>query len=730
MADIESNSSQTSTSHTMSALPPSPLLSQVPVLPPNSNILDWLAPDNRHHFITPTSAIVDASLKFTKDVVENYAGKLADEQEEKLRELRKRKREKNGEKVAGQALKIRKIHTQGFEVDTIWEQARRVIDALRRDVEKNIEELEAIKVEKGENSESVMEPQLSQIGKDGDENEHEEYQDSLDEDTTTDSDAAEEDLLMDTDDENGDSDRNLEESEEFDDKPTGIYHADPHGLNDGFFSIDEFNKHTEMMERLNTTENPFSGDGSEDEEEIDWDADPSKKVSGSLQKSSKFETHDDSEEDEDEVDEGPTFGNMDLDAPLGESDNEDDEAFDTIEDNTNDIMYKDFFEPPPKKIERGQKQTEYLQRQQRKPKVTEPEDEDASLERAMADVRRDLFEDESDDGSSDDNLPRLDPSDPKSRKSVHERKQAKLAEEIRRLESASVAKREWTLAGEARAADRPLNSLLEEDLDFERTGKPVLEVTAEVSESIEELIKRRILAQEFDEVIKRRPDDLIKTTTRRGVFELDDNKPSQSLAEIYEEEHVKANNPDVYISKADEKLRNDEKEIEILWKDVSAKLDALSSWYYKPKPPAPSLTVVSDVATIAIEDAQPTTASGINGSESMLAPQEIYKAGQDKQSIEKGEVVLKSGAPIARQEMTREEKLRRRRRAKERILKRGGVDKNQLPESQRTKRNKETFNELKKGGVKVIGKKGDVRNLEGKKVEAQASITGAGSFKL
>jgi len=230
-------------------------------------------------------------------------------------------------------------------------------------------------------------------------------------------------------------------------------------------------------------------------------------------------------------------------------------------------------------------------------------------------------------------------------------------------------------------------------------------------------------------VIRRRPDS-VPTNTRRGAFELDDSKPQQSLAELYEEEHVKANNPDTYVSKADEKMQKEEKEIEALWKDVSAKLDALSSWHYKPKPPAPSLTVVADVATVAMEDAQPTTASGISGGESMLAPQEIYKAGKDKQSIEKGEVVPKSGAPVARLEMTREEKLRRRRREKERIKKRGGVELNQRPESKKTKQNKETIGELKKGGVKVIGRKGDIRDVEGNKVQTKTTVHSGGGFKL
>ncbi|CAG8975423.1 hypothetical protein HYALB_00010370 [Hymenoscyphus albidus] len=542
------------------------------------------------------------------------------------------------------------------------------------------------------------------------------------------------DMLLDLD---GEDDFEDEDEESSDEEPTGVFVEDPDKLNDGFFSIDEFNKQTEFLEQQDANADPYTGEAS-DEEDIDWDANPLTmpiKAASSSRRAAAMDINDEEDEESaEEEDDGPTFGNMDLNAPDGESDEgedaEMDEDDDPAGDNTNDILYKDFFEPPPRKAGKGERQANFLERQSKKVKLADPADDEAGIERAMADVRRDLFDDFSDQDSGD-ALSDVDAGDVKSRRSAHERRQAKLSEEIRRLEAASVAKREWTLSGEARAADRPQNSLLEQDLDFERTGKPVPVITAEVSESIEELIERRILAQEFDEVIRRRPDSLsTPANTRRGAFELDDSKPQQSLAEMYEEEHVKNNNPDTYISKADEKVRQEEKEIEALWKDVSAKLDALSSWSYKPKPAAPSLTVVADVATISMEDAQPTTSAGINGGDSMLAPQEIYKAGKEKDSVNNGEIVLKSAAPVARQEMTREQKLRRRRREKERIKKRGGEEIGNWVESKKTKGKREMVGDLKKGGVKVINKKGEVTNVDGNKVQDARAMNGAGGFKL
>jgi U3 small nucleolar RNA-associated protein MPP10 len=80
--------------------------------------------------------------------------------------------------------------------------------------------------------------------------------------------------------------------------------------------------------------------------------------------------------------------------------------------------------------------------------------------------------------------------------------------------------------------------------------------------------------------------------------------------------------------------------------------------------------------------------------------------------------------------MTREEKLRRRRREKERIKKRGDLEANKRLEGKKAQANRETMGDLKKGGVKVIGRKGDIRDVEGNKIKAVRTFNGAGGFKL
>ncbi|EHK26539.1 uncharacterized protein TRIVIDRAFT_176900 [Trichoderma virens Gv29-8] len=713
-------------------------------------LLESLRPDKRHVFLQPNDSLPTGSLNVVKETLEGFAGEVGEEQEVRLKESRKRKRE-GREEI--DVLKLRRVYVDGFETEQVWQQARRIIGSVLKFSGGLLDELE----EEGEvvaggqidgpededDEEEDDEDDEELKGEEEEEDDEEELDVDLDEDQLEDGLEGEDDEDLD-DLENGLEDElNEDEDEEDEDEQDGEeYVEDPDGLNDGFFNLEEFNRQSQYFEEQDARGDPNT-DRASDDEDIDWDADPMAEPKAGSKKSSNRKSQDDDEdplqdddeEEDDDEEDGPTFGDMALDAPEGESDDEafNDEAGDDegMDFNANDIYYKEFFAPPPRKSKGG------------KPKKSvrfqpeEPTKED--VDRAMADVRRDLFDDESDNDDSEDALSDVSAGDPKSRRSAHERRQAKLAEEIRKLEAASVAKREWTLSGEAAAVDRPVNSLLEEDLDFEHVGKPVPVITPEVTEGIEDMIKRRILAQQFDEVLRRRPDaEAVPSGTRRGMVEVDDSKSSKGLAEVYEEEHIKNANPDTYVSQSDEKLQREEKEIEAMWKDVSARLDALSSWNYRPKPSAPTVSVVADVAAVAMEDAQPTTASAITGESSRLAPQEVYKAGADNAA--QGEIVTSGGMPLARQELSREDKVRRRRREKERVRKAGAADaagaatagaggaKKTL--SAKAKMQRETIAELKKGGVKVINRKGEITDVEGKKTKVAAKIVSGGSYKL
>ena len=746
MADAagSTTSSLTSTSHTLSHAPAMSAQALIQAAQAGSALsvfLDSTFPSNRHAFLRPSPLLPAGSLQLAKETLDALAGPVADSQQLRLREGRKRKRDA-AEK--GDVLKIRRVYVDGFETGQVWQQAKKVIDCALREGMRALGELEeesravegdgeggdARAIEFGEDG--------FEVGSEDEEEEEEEEDESASDGDTEESDEEMLDLEAEEDGEEGEE-VDVEEEEEdgeeaggeegeddYDDEPEEALVEDPNGLNDGFFSIDDFNKQTSWFENQDARADPNT-DHVSDDESVDWHGDPF-----SAKKPSKNGVEDDeSEDDESEMDvddeddeAAAALSKQDMDDLDGGSDDgEEGNLQDDLDDmgldlTANDVYYKDFFAPPRRKRKPGSFKP-------RRPEPPRPDD--ADIERAENDVRRDLFDDVSERSDSEDALSDVSAGNPKSRRSAHDRRQAKVAEEIRKLEAELVAKRAWTLAGEATAMSRPMNSLLEEDMDFEHVGKPVPVITEDVSESIEELIKRRILAYEFDEVLRRRPDTFGNPhDARRGLVEVQDTK-GKSLAEIYEEEHAKKANPDAYVSQADEKLQRDEDEIKNMWKDVSARLDALSSWHYKPKPAAPTLTVVADVATVAMEDAQPTTAQGVAGGESMIAPQEVYAPGKD--TAEKGEVVARSGLPVARQEMSREDKLRRRRRDKERIRKAGGLVAGKTV-SKKALAQREAMSDLKKGGVKVINRKGEVVGLDGKKVVEQKGPQSSGAFKL
>lgn len=200
------------------------------------------------------------------------------------------------------------------------------------------------------------------------------------------------------------------------------------------------------------------------------------------------------------------------------------------------------------------------------------EDPDAQTARRVA---RDLFAD--DEGEYE---------DPSNRLSTHERRQQALAAEIAQLEAENVGKKDWTLTGEASSRARPVDSLLAEDLEFEHTAKVKPIVTEEVNSTIEDLIKRRILDNKFDDVVKRVQLSATPFLPSK-LLELSDSKSSKSLAQLYEDEFQQAKeNADgapARISESDAKLDKEHREIEGLFNDIFNKLDALSNAHFTPK---------------------------------------------------------------------------------------------------------------------------------------------------
>ncbi|XP_002511381.2 U3 small nucleolar ribonucleoprotein protein MPP10 [Ricinus communis] len=203
--------------------------------------------------------------------------------------------------------------------------------------------------------------------------------------------------------------------------------------------------------------------------------------------------------------------------------------------------------------------------------------------------------------------------------STHQKQREKLKSEIEQMEKANLEPKTWTMRGEVTAADRPKNSALEVDLDFEHNVRPAPVITEEVTASLEDMIKSRIAEGRFDDIQKL---PSLPSTAPREVKEMDENKSKKGLAEVYEEEYVQKTNPAAApISFSDEQ----KKEASILFKKLCLKLDALSHFHFAPKPVIEDMSIQVNVPALAMEEIAPMAVSDA----AMLAPEEVFSGKGD-----------------------------------------------------------------------------------------------------
>lgn len=65
--------------------------------------------------------------------------------------------------------------------------------------------------------------------------------------------------------------------------------------------------------------------------------------------------------------------------------------------------------------------------------------------------------------------------------------------QIDRLEAKAMSKKDWALIGEVKAKERPVNSLLDTDLNFKSGLKFSHEINEQYNQNLESIIKQRIL---------------------------------------------------------------------------------------------------------------------------------------------------------------------------------------------------------------------------------------------
>ncbi|KAG7888928.1 hypothetical protein KL936_003315 [Ogataea polymorpha] len=449
------------------------------------------------------------------------------------------------------------IYVDGLTPSQVWGQVKLVVEGVNEeiwsdkweDVKSDDEEVSASELDQNTEDQDVREQKVENGAEDESEDsaESEEVYESAQEGDELGSD---EEFYGDA----GDEDRNDSDSS-VDVAPP----KDAFGLNDQFFSIDDFNKQIMAME--------------ENQSEADLDVEESS----------------------------------------------DEEMY----------HYDDFFKPQVEEKQTAEQKKEKKSKQSKAVSFDLGEDDyDAAFDSVMADFN-----------NSDQQL------------STFEKQQLQLQKEIQALEAEAVKEKAWQMKGEVQAKNREADALLDEELEFDRAAKPVPVITQETTETIEDIIKRRIRDQKFDELQKRVVSELADFRPSKKV-EVSEEKSTKSLAELYEDEYLGKQT-----DAASAELKQAHDEITALVDKLNYQLDSLCSAHFVPKPKERQLEVKVQTSTISMEDAQPLTMSDAQ----TLAPQEVYKP---VSKVEKDEVRLKSGVVMAKAELSREEKQRLRRAKK------------------------------------------------------------------
>ncbi|KAK9278225.1 hypothetical protein L1049_027787 [Liquidambar formosana] len=460
----------------------------------------------------------------------------------------------------------------GFDAEQIWQQidlqSQPLISSLRRELkrfEKNPQEISKLFGENKVLDEKRVGLEEESQGFD----EVDEYEDME---------------AFDEDDEEGEEGEDGEEEDE--EKDQEEEEEDEGGGGDGGIE-DRFLKIKDLEEYL------------EEDEAREYGLKKTKKKSNGVKVSSDTEEDDDKEEDDEDGDEEDEEEDDELgEFGLGGDENEGMDELATA-------RYQDFFGAKKQKV--SKKKSKLIDGSE--DSGTGDEEEDAKL-----------IDGSEDSGMGDEEEDAEGFGSQKKRiLSTHEQELERLRSNIEEMERANLEPRTWTMQGEVTAAKRPKNSALEVDLDFEHNVRPAPVITEDVTASIEDLIRKRILESRFDDVQKA---PSLPSKAPREYKELDENKSKKGLAEIYEEEYAqKTSLINAPLSFSDEQ----KKEASMLFKKLCLKLDALSHFHFTPKPVIDDMSIQANVPALAMEEIAPMAVSDA----AMLAPEEVFSGKGD-----------------------------------------------------------------------------------------------------
>ena len=188
-------------------------------------------------------------------------------------------------------------------------------------------------------------------------------------------------------------------------------------------------------------------------------------------------------------------------------------------------------------------------------------------------------------------------------KTPYEQKLARQAREIERIELQRAhglngdSGDGWAMKGEVDARQRPKDSLLDIQLDFEHGMKSVPVITEGFTAKLEDRIKRRIIDGNFNDVVRKfsatSASDILDPTKGGKVSAAqaahDAEKSKLSLMDLYEKDYLAkmkaADGADAtQTAEPLTEVEKDELKAIQMWKRLSQHLDALSNYYFTPKP--------------------------------------------------------------------------------------------------------------------------------------------------
>ena len=258
-----------------------------------------------------------------------------------------------------------------------------------------------------------------------------------------------------------------------------------------------------------------------------------------------------------------------------------------------------------------------------------------------SDSDSDSDEDESDDGwvgSEDEEWGRtakygdfFDDDQPKKKKKSINEKHRKDIDALEQDHIVDPSERPWELRGEVQGKDRPRNSLLGLDATWDGVSKDPPPLDAAFGLRVEEVIKERVLAQNFDDIVPQTVVEQAYRERRSGKVEEDDDgalgqKSKLGLSEEYERDYVERQENG---EKSDKPVRDEA--LDEKWRKLASRLDALSHFASPLERPALDEEVVAartKASAVQLEEATPAA----HTSEEGLAPEEVRakKRGRDE----------------------------------------------------------------------------------------------------